>query len=94
MDTATQFKGWTRLFVFNIAVVPLRKYESIYSPSRYVQIVGQTDSLAFVCQPIEENDNTELRFDKLYFTIDLLLHSAHAEELMNIYIVIFTALHQ
>ena len=30
-----QFKSWTRLIAFNIALIPLGKYESNYSPSSY-----------------------------------------------------------
>ena len=75
-----EFKSWTRLIAFHIALIPLGKVWIQYSPSSYGLIVGQTGFFSL-------GEATSLGEGKLWIQtrlkIDFVSDPARAEGLVN-----------
>ena len=71
-----EFKSWTRLIAFHIALIPLGKV--------WIQLFSlKLGSSALVRQQVQEKENSELNPVKLRLKIDLVSYPARAEGLVN-----------
>ena len=70
-----EFKPWTKLFMFLLALLPLEKaWIHQFSPSIYGWIVV---SLVLVMQPIQEKEDSAFKPASLRLKTDLVSNSAH-----------------
>ena len=82
MFMVTEFKSWLRLFVFHIELIPLGK---VWIQLFFLQSWERScaDWVLYVWQLAEEKEKSEFKPVELHLKIDIVLHPAQAEGLVN-----------
>ena len=74
-----EFKSWTRLIAFHIALIPLGKVRiQLFSLQQWVNSRNRLGSSALVRQLVQEKENSEFKPVKLRFNIDLVSYPTRA----------------